>query len=752
MPLLRIVEPDQTREHKLTDDATTIGRGTSSTIQILDIKLSREHCRIERVERGGYRLVDLESQNGTLVNGVKITEQMLKHGDKIEIGAIAIYVEREPADFVDARGFFTGEPQARPRPISVRRRRVYPMRPRRVLRTPPPGPAGKEQPSLETRLSGLIDEALKDTNALDALDTIADLLDEYYIEKTGDVRSASLLMARDKYKKLQEISQALNSEHDLARLLEGIMDAAVGITGAERGFLILQEGEEFHFKVARNFGGEPVKNPAFAISRSIADQVIRKGAPIVTANAQEDNRLSSFVSVSDLKLRSVLCAPFRSKGCILGCIYLDNPFEEAVFTDVELDILTTLGDHAAIAIENARLLAENMRQKDELRLAKEQLEKKVERQSVEIAEKEAELREKREALVTRYSYANIVGQSPGLKGIFKILDRVTDTDFPVLIEGASGTGKELIARALHFNGPRKKNRFVSENCAAISETLLESELFGHRRGAFTGANQDRKGLFESAHGGTLFLDEIGNMSLEMQKKLLRAIQEGEIRPVGGKDIIKVDVRIVSASNQNLRELVEQRRFREDLFYRINVVRIVIPPLRERKEDIPLLVEHFLSNIAGETGQPTRRISRDAMRLLMAYDWPGNVRELENEVRRAVALSEAEIQPDSLREEILGVSYVGAPRHAGERGRPEGRLKPAEAAADAPRTSKDLKDAVKSAVEKVEREAILKALQEAGWKKSEAARVLGISRPTLDAKIAAYDLERENYITFRDHGE
>jgi transcriptional regulator with GAF, ATPase, and Fis domain len=738
MPLLRIVEPNQTREHKLTDDITTIGRGITSTIQILDIKLSREHCRIERMERGGYRLVDLESPNGTLVNGVKISQQMLKHGDKIELGSAAIYVEREPSDYVDARGFFAGEPQERPRPLSIRRR-IYPMRPRRVLRPPAPGPAGKEQPSLEARLSALIDEALKDANPLEALDTIADLLDEYYIEKTGDVRSASLLMARDKYKKLQEISQALNSEHDLARLLEVIMDAAVGITGAERGFLILQEGEEFHFKVARNFGGEPVKNPAFAISKSIADQVIRKGAPIVTANAQDDERLSSFVSVSDLKLRSVLCAPFRSKGRILGCIYLDNPFEEAVFTEVELDILTTLGNHAAIAIENARLLAENVCQKEELRIAKEQLEKKVERQSMEIAEKDAELREKREALVTHYSYANIVGQSPGLRNIFRILDRVTNTDFPVLIEGESGTGKELIARALHFNGPRMKNRFVSENCAAISETLLESELFGHRRGSFTGANQDRKGLFEMAHGGTLFLDEIGNMSLEMQKKLLRAIQEGEIRPVGGKDIIKVDVRIVSASNQNLRDLVAQRRFREDLFYRINVVRIVIPPLRERREDIPLLVERFLSNIAAETGQPLRRISCDAMRLLMAYDWPGNVRELENELRRAVALSEDEIRPYALREEIGGGSASGSPSRAGERGRVESSVRPTQAAGGIPMATKDLKDVVRSAVEKVEREAILKVMEETGWKKSEAARILGISRPTLDAKLDAYGL-------------
>ncbi|MDQ7779961.1 MAG: sigma 54-interacting transcriptional regulator, partial [Planctomycetota bacterium] len=666
MPLLRIVEPGQTRTHSIADDLTTIGRGAANTIQILDIKASREHCRIERAERGGYKLIDLESQNGTLINGAKVNQQLLRHGDKIEIGSTAIYVEREPSDRVDPRGFFTPEPAARPRPLAIRRRRSYPFRPRRVLHPTPTTPQAKEQPTIEDRLGALIDEAIRSTDAMTALDTIADLLDEYFIEKTGDVRSASLLMARDKYKKLQEISQALNSEHDLPRLLDTIMDAAVGITGAERGFLILAEGGSFNFKVARNFGGEPVKNPAYEISRSIADEVVKTSVPIVTANAQEDERLSSFVSVSDLKLRSVLCAPFKSKGRVTGCIYLDNPFEEAIFTEVELDVLTTLGDHAAIAIENARLLAENIRQKEELRIAKDRLEKKVELQSEEIAEKEAELKEKREALVTKYSYANIVGQSAALQNVFRTLDRITASDFPVIIEGESGTGKELIARALHFNGPRGKYRFVSENCAAISETLLESELFGHKRGSFTGANQDRKGLFEMAHQGTLFLDEIGNMSLEMQKKLLRAIQEGEIRPVGGKNTIKVDVRIVSASNQNLRELVARGQFREDLFYRINVVRIVLPPLRERKEDIPLLVERFLHNIAHEADQPPKKISREAMRNLLEYDWPGNVRELENEMRRAVALSEDIILPDALGEEVRsGVKLHGRPTRAAE---------------------------------------------------------------------------------------
>jgi transcriptional regulator with PAS, ATPase and Fis domain len=208
----------------------------------------------------------------------------------------------------------------------------------------------------------------------------------------------------------------------------------------------------------------------------------------------------------------------------------------------------------------------------------------------------------------------------------------------VLIQGESGTGKELIANAIHRSSPRNDQRFISENCAALSETLLESELFGHTRGAFTGAVTERKGLFELAHGGTLFLDEVGDMSLSMQKKLLRVLEEGEIRRVGGKDTIRVDVRIISASNQDLQSLVKAEKFREDLFYRLNGIRIELPPLRERKEDIPILIQHFLEQIAQESRQPLKSISPEALRLLLSYDWPGNVRELRHFLERTMLLA------------------------------------------------------------------------------------------------------------------
>src|SRR5262249_5330188 len=296
----------------------------------------------------------------------------------------------------------------------------------------------------------------------------------------------------------------------------------------------------------------------------------------------------------------------------------------------------------------------------------------------------------------KHDFSAIVGRSKKLVDIFRVLDRVVDSAVSVVIQGESGTGKELVARAIHFNSPRRIKRFVTENCAAIPETLLESELFGYKRGAFTGADREKSGLFETAHEGTLFLDEIGDMSLEMQKKLLRALQEGEIRPVGGSTTIRVNVRIISASNKNLKKMMEEGRFREDLYYRLAVITVNVPPLRERREDIPTLVEYFLDKAARENGLPRKKFSEASLMHLSSYAWPGNVRELENEIRRAVALTSADvILPDGLSEQI----------------RPAREAPPGSAEEDDPST---LKEIVKKATEDIEREVISKALARAGW--------------------------------------
>jgi two-component system response regulator PilR (NtrC family) len=248
----------------------------------------------------------------------------------------------------------------------------------------------------------------------------------------------------------------------------------------------------------------------------------------------------------------------------------------------------------------------------------------------------------RRELAERYAFKNIIGRSPRMQAIFTLIDRVARTSSTVLIEGESGTGKELIARAIHFSGPRAAERFLSINCGAMPENLLESELFGHERGAFTGAVRDKRGLFHEAHRGTLFLDEIGEMSLSMQVKLLRALQDKTVRRLGGTAEEQIDVRIITATNQDLREKIARSEFREDLYYRINVIPVQLPPLRERREDIALLVGHFLRRNCEVLGLPPKKISAEAMRLLEDYHWPGNVRELENLIERAVALSASEV--------------------------------------------------------------------------------------------------------------
>jgi DNA-binding NtrC family response regulator len=261
-------------------------------------------------------------------------------------------------------------------------------------------------------------------------------------------------------------------------------------------------------------------------------------------------------------------------------------------------------------------------------------------------------------LTRRSSLDNIIGKSPRMQAVYRMIETVAQTQSTVLVMGETGTGKELAARAMHNLSPRRQAPFVSVNCGAFTETLLESELFGYMKGAFTGAVANKKGLFEAANGGTIFLDEIGEMSPTMQVKLLRVLQERSVRRVGGIEEIPVDVRVIAATNRNLEEEVEQGRFREDLFYRVSVIPIELPPLRERNEDIPELVAHFLTKLAADSGRPRLNVAPEAMRYLEAYRWPGNVRELENAIEKAFALEPTDtIQPERLPQKILNYSPV-----------------------------------------------------------------------------------------------
>ncbi|HYE98420.1 MAG TPA: sigma 54-interacting transcriptional regulator [Planctomycetota bacterium] len=710
MPRLTVTGSDnRDRVFEFQEGPITIGRAEGNFVQIDDPDAAPQHCQIERTADGRFKLVDLETAAGTEVNGRKVNAHLLEHSDLIVVGDTYLVFEETAGA--------GGRAKTRRIPILRGRRRVR-MLPRR---------RAAESTDITAADLRVAVKAMVERGGPAALDEARAVLDQFYVEFRGAPFYEGLQVELENLYRMLEINKLLNSEHSLKKLLELIMDAVIEMAGAERGFLLLREGDKLGIKVARNFDRESIKRPEFKVSHSVAEEVLRTGKPIISADALSDPALPGTGSVADLKLRSLLCMPFAVRDRILGCVYIDNRFETGVFRQEDLPLLQGFADQAAIAIENARLFEQNAAREEELKRSKEEIERlnaqlkeKVEKQYAELSKARQDLASAWKDVPLKHDFSSIIGQSRPMKEVFSILDRVLDTDEPVYVHGESGTGKELVARAIHFNSPRAKSgKFVSENCSAIPDTLLESELFGHEKGAFTGAVASKIGLFELAHRGTLFLDEIGDMSLEMQKKVLRAIQEGEIRRVGGKDVVKVDVRLITASNKDLAELIKVGQFREDLFYRLNVVKVTLPPLRDRRDDIPRLVEHFLEKIARETGQPLRGVDEVAYWYLQNYAWPGNVRELENEIRRAVALSDGTIGVDALKDEIRRQQLF-----APAAGIPEGTA---------------LKDVVRQAVEDVERRLLRKVLDETGWKKIEAARLLGVSRPTLDAKIEQYGL-------------
>ena len=489
------------------------------------------------------------------------------------------------------------------------------------------------------------------------------------------------------------LNRALAKAEDQTSLLTTLLDEAIALFGAERGFVIVDEGDgqKLRVEVGRSLDRESVRQAASKISRTIAAQCMRERAGVFCADAREGD-FGAVQSVADLKLRSVLAAPLLVGETCLGCIYLDHRFQSGAFGPDDAPWLAAFADQAAIAVRLHRLLAANRSAAAALRQEKEHLESQVVSQVQELAS----LKDRHSRDKLAHSYAEILGEAPALLAALHLLDRVVDSTFPVLLHGESGTGKELFARALHRYGPRSAGAWVAVNVAAIAESLLESELFGHVRGAFTGADRDRKGLLREADGGVLFLDEISELGLDLQAKLLRFLEEGLVRPVGGDLPHRVDLRIVAACNRSLQQEVEAGRFRQDLYYRLAVVTIEVPPLRARGEDIPLLVAHFLQEAASAAGRAPRAVSAACLEALRRRQWPGNVRQLRNELLRLDAL----VVGDVIEPELLSPPS------------------PVPAAAD----TLDLAT--------LERRTIAEALRRSGGNKAEAARLLGISRRSL----------------------
>jgi len=533
---------------------------------------------------------------------------------------------------------------------------------------------------------------------------------------------SGVTVVEERFYRLLEIYRQINSELDHERLLGLVMDTAVELTGAERGFLLLgSDPDQLTVEVARNI--DPAQ-PAGAFSRSIAEQVCSSGQPVITVSAHNDPRFSQIMSVHQLQLESVLCIPIHARDHTVGVLYMESRFQSGRFTPADQRLLLAFGDQVAIALTNARLLADNVRKARELERAKQEIEVLAEergrllnQRTAQLEEARRDLAETRRRLETRVGMFGMVGRSPAMNKLFELIERVAATEVPVLIEGESGTGKEMVAQAIHQSSDRKKGRLVSVNCAAIPENLLESELFGHVRGAFTGADRERKGLFTAAHGGTLFLDEIGDMPMRMQVDLLRALQEKTIRPIGAQQDIKVDVRVIAASNKPLADLIRAKQFREDLYYRLNVVTLKLPALRERREDIPLLCDHFLCAISAQMKSDKKRLTRGALATLTDYSWPGNVRQLEHALMNASVLGDREVLDSD-----------------------DFRLEAPTAPAAIPISAAPAPSATATDRRQREHQQIVEALQASNWNKTRAAEILGMPRRTFYRRLKEHGIQ------------
>ncbi len=599
----------------LTQDEASIGRDPNNVVAISDPSVSRKHCLLRRESDGRFQILDLESRNGTLVNGVTVKEHWLRHGDEIATGdSVFLFLVEDDDRVLQASRveFDDRKPTAETRVINPKD--VVYLQPDRLLRELP------SSSPLARNLSALL-----------------------------------------------KISRVVHAIRDLEELQAQLLDLIFEVVPAGRGAILLGDGANSEFSSLYARTRQAGQHQLVRVSRTVAHHVLKENVAILGVDIAASDALRDVESLAVSEVRSLLCVPLSVFDRTIGCIYLDSTTTVNRFQEDHLQLMAAIAGISAVALDNAR--------------RSQWLEQENQRLSLEIRQEQ-----------------NLVGESARVKEIFQFLARVGPTDSTVLIEGESGTGKELAARALHRNSHRNQKPFVAINCAAIPETLLESELFGHERGAFTGAASQKKGKLEVAEGGVVFLDEIGELAPALQVKLLRVLQEREFERVGGTHPIKIDVRVIAATNRDLDDAVRKREFRQDLYYRLAVVKLTMPPLREHREDIPMLTRHFIQKNAKRCKVKAKPVSREAMAALVSYDWPGNVRELENAIERALVMGSSDtILLEDLPESLVEQQPPG--------GMHEGRYH--------------------ASVKELKKELIMNAVEQTHGNYIEAAAVLGV---------------------------
>jgi len=629
--LIAVSGPLKDSIFSLPTEELSLGRDASNGLPISDPSVSRRHCVLRR-GGAGFKISDLDSRNGTLVNGQAVKEHWLRHQDEISVGdSIFVFLIEDDTDKAAGSSRIVEFEDEKPTHATAE------IRPQDVLYLQP---------------------------------------DKILSELPATSRLARNLNA------LLKISRAVHSIRDLDELQAQILSLIFEVAPAERGAILLDgtNGREFNSVFGRN--RDTANDRPVRVSRTIAQRVLAEGVAILGSDVHGSSGLGKVESLVASQVRSLLCVPLTVFQRSIGCIYLDTVNIANRFNEDHMQLVTAIAGISVVALENARRL--------------QWLEQENQRLMTEIT-------------LDR----SLIGESPRMKEVFQFLARVAPTEATILIGGESGTGKELAARAAHRKSPRANKPFMAINCAAIPENLLESELFGYEKGAFTGANSQKKGRLEVADGGVVFLDEIGELAPSLQVKLLRVLQEREFERVGGNRPIHVDIRLIAATNRNLEDAVRDGQFRQDLYFRLNVVSLTMPPLREHKDDIPLLVSFFVEKNWKKCATRPKPLSQEALDCLMNYDWPGNVRELENVIERALVLGSAddilaEDLPESLLERTPALGAHEATYHA---------------------SVKDLK-----------KRLIQNALEEAHGNYTDAARLLGVHPNYLHRLIRNLDLK------------